>query len=152
MGTLLVCVDFSEATSRLIEQAARLAGAAGERIVLLHVAEPDPDFVGYGAGPDVVRHQMADQYRREIRLLEELADGLREKADVGDVLPLVVQGSTAEKILSEADKLGASMILLGTHGHGKLYHLLMGCVSQQVLKEAKVPVLLVPREGGLAND
>ena len=36
---------------------------------------------------------------------------------------------------------------MGTHGHGKLYHLILGSVSNSVLKHAKVPVLLVPVRG-----
>ena len=59
----------------------------------------------------------------------------------------LVQGPSAETILSHADSLGASLIIMGTHGHGKLYHLILGSVSNSVLKHAKVPVLLVPVRG-----
>jgi nucleotide-binding universal stress UspA family protein len=85
---------------------------------------------------------MAEVYRDEHRKLQALAADLAKKGI--QVTSELVQGSSADTILSHADSLDASLIILGTHGHGKLYHLLLGSVSNSVLKHAKVPVLLVP--------
>lgn len=145
MSKILVCVDFSVSSDPILEQAAKFAKLEAAEIMLLHVAEPNPDFVGYEAGPEVVRLQMAEVYRNEHRRLQALAATLADKGI--QVSSELVQGSSAETILRHADSLGASLIIMGTHGHGKLYHLLLGSVSNSVLKHAKVPVLLVPVRG-----
>ena len=145
MNKILVCVDFSVSSEPILEQAARFAKLEAAELMLLHVAEPNPDFVGYEAGPEVVRMQMAEVYRHEHRQLQALAAKLEEKGISAS--SELVQGSSADTILSHADSLGASLIIMGTHGHGKLYHLILGSVSNSVLKHAKVPVLLVPVRG-----
>ncbi len=48
--TLLVPVDFSDVTEKVLQTTLMLAQAFQSRVVLLHVAEPDPDFVGLRAG------------------------------------------------------------------------------------------------------
>ncbi|MEW5940915.1 MAG: universal stress protein [Chloroflexota bacterium] len=61
-----------------------------------------------------------------------------------DATALVVQGATVETILNEASKLEADMIVVGSHGHGALYQLLVGSVCEGVLRKAACPVLVVP--------
>jgi len=145
MNKILLCVDFSVSSKPILEQAAKFAKLEAAELMLLHVAEPNPDFVGYEAGPEVVRLQMAEVYRDEHRKLQALAATLEEKGISAS--SELVQGSSADTILRHADSLGASLIIMGTHGHGKLYHLILGSVSNTVLKHAKVPVLLVPVRG-----
>lgn len=142
MKKILVCVDFSVSSGPILEQAAKFAKMESAELVLIHAAEPNPDYVGYEAGPEVVRIQMAEVYRNEHRKLQELADEMAQKGIT--VTSELVQGPSAETILKHADSLGASMLIMGTHGHGKLYHMILGSVSQDVLKKTKVPVLLVP--------
>jgi len=92
---ILVAIDFSTATASIL-QAARdwtlRSGKDAPHLYLLHVAEPDPAFVGWEAGPDVVRDQTAEVFHQEPRELGELADGLRAEG-VEDVTPLLVQGA-----------------------------------------------------------
>jgi nucleotide-binding universal stress UspA family protein len=53
-------------------------------------------------------------------------------------------GSVADEILTEAAAIEADFIVMGTHGHGAMYHLLVGSATKGVLKHATRPVLLVP--------
>ncbi len=53
-------------------------------------------------------------------------------------------GMVAEEILFQADSLNANLIVMGTHGHGAMYNLLVGGVTKGVLKHSARPVLLVP--------
>jgi len=142
MKTLLVCVDFSDGTDRLLAQAAGMSYAFGGRGVLLHVAQPEPEFVGFAPGPDSVRQQMADQYREKHQAIQAEGKGLSECGV--PVETLCVQGPIAEAILDHANRLDADMIVMGTHGHGALHHLLAGSVCQSVIHKATCPVLLVP--------
>jgi nucleotide-binding universal stress UspA family protein len=53
-------------------------------------------------------------------------------------------GAVAEGILNQADELNADMIVMGAHGHGAMYNLLVGSATKGVLKRSTRPVLLVP--------
>jgi nucleotide-binding universal stress UspA family protein len=57
---------------------------------------------------------------------------------------LLVQGPAADVIVLEADRLRADIIVLGSHGHGAMRHLLLGSVSDAVLRKTTRPVLIVP--------
>ena len=139
--SLLVAVDFSGVAEAQLDIVARLA-SPDRGVYLLHVAEPDPSFIGFEAGPDEVRHEVAVEFRREHEQLHELADRLRER--VRQVTALMVQGPTIETILEQADRLGADVIVVGSHGRGKLFDLVVGSVSAGVIRRSTVPVLVVP--------
>jgi nucleotide-binding universal stress UspA family protein len=142
MNTILVPVDFSDATSGVIDTARQLARAFASRIVLLNVAEPEPDFVGFEPGPITVRQSVARDFKAERHRLDELKLALG--SDAADVQALHIQGPSVEKILQEAEVQQASWIVMGSHGHGALYELLVGSVTHGVMKGAKCPVVIVP--------
>ncbi len=139
---ILVCVDFSPVTAAVVESAVGLAEATKAQVELLHVAAPEPDFVGYAPGPGSVRDQVAKELRAEHRQLGELAEAFSQ-AGVS-VSPLMIAGPTVEKILEQAERFGAELVVLGSHGHGALFDLIVGSVTQGLLRRAGVPVLVVP--------
>jgi nucleotide-binding universal stress UspA family protein len=139
--SLLVALDFTDVTDDQLLIVARLA-APNREIYLLHVAEPDPSFVGFDAGPDEVRDQVAREFHQEHERIQRLADRLR---DAGfNAKALLVQGPTVATILAEADKVNAEAIVVGSHRRGKLYDFAVGSVSSEIIRKSKVPVLVVP--------
>ncbi len=144
MRTLLVCVDFSDVTDAVLAQAQTLATAFNERIVLLHVASAEPEFVGFSPGPESVRQVVAGDMWCEHRKTQDLKAALTAQGIT--VEALTVQGDIAEAILAHSQSLPADMIILGSHGHGALHNLLMGSVCEQVLRKATCPVVVVPAE------
>ena len=139
---ILAAIDFSDVTERVVDTLKQMAATFPAHVWILHVAPPDPAFVGYEAGPQAVRDQVAVEHHERHRQLQQLADRLRS-AGV-DATALLVQGPTVAKILAEAERLQAALIVLGSHGQGALYDLLVGSVSEGVVRASKVPVLLVP--------
>jgi nucleotide-binding universal stress UspA family protein len=139
---LLVGIDFSESAQAIIDQAVLLARALNAKIWLIHVAEPDPAFVGYEADPAVMRDVVAKKYHEEHRHLQAMSRSLRE--DGCDCVGLLVQGATVETILREAANLAADMIVIGSHGKGALKRLLIGSTSEGVLHQSDIPVHIVP--------
>lgn len=142
MNKILVAIDFSESTPLVIRQAMVLAQAISAKLWLIHIAAPDPDFVGYQTGPQTERDFMAHKYRDEHHELHEWAEKLREKEI--DVTALLIQGATIETILEKAKSLAVDMIIVGSHGKSGLYKFLVGSVSEGILKNAQCPVLVVP--------
>lgn len=139
---ILVAVDLSPASEKVVEAAGGVAKLTGATVYVLHAAEPEPDFVGYDAGPEVVRTQVASELRKEHRDVQALAETLR-KAGM-DATALLVRGPTVETTLKEADKLKAELIVVGSHGHGAVYDVLIGSYSAGIIRKSKLPVLVVP--------
>lgn len=139
---ILVPIDFSECTDAVVAWACGLAEALQARLWLVHVAAPDPDFVGYDAGPPGVRDQMAEHLRDDHREIQRIAGEVRDRGI--DATALHVQGPTVETLLRESRKLEVDLIVMGSHGHGALYRTLMGSISEGVMRNADVPVAIVP--------
>lgn len=145
MKTLLVSIDFSPISGKVADGAADLASCMGARIILLNVREPIAAYVPVGAAMDVITAPIPVE-PPDLELireqLEKIAQPLRERGL--SVESLVVEGLPAEEILSQAGKSGASMIILGSHGHGAVYQLFSGSVVTAVLHRSKIPVTVIP--------
>ena len=160
MKRILVPVDFSPAMEGVLALAREMARAFDAELHLVHVREisPLPVFpaatVGYpgigmpemgmAGGIPVAPAGLADDLPNEPRenrltgLQEELsARGLRAFAHERD-------GTIVEEILRTAEELSANLIVMGSHGHGPVYNLLVGSVTEGILKAGQRPVLLVP--------
>ena len=139
---LLAAVDFSDSTEKVIENARIISKSLHAKMWLIHVAQPDPDFVGYAAGPQSERHSVASRFQAEHKSLQQYAERLR--AEGIDCVALLVQGATVETILHEAEKLSVGMIVVGSHGRGALMRVLVGSTSEGLLRRSSLPVLVVP--------
>lgn len=139
---LLVAIDFSEITKRILEKVEQIALKTNAKVWLIHVAQPDPDFIGYDVGPESERDFMASKFRKQHVEIQRLSDGMQKKGI--NITPLLVQGPTIETIIEEAEKLNADMIVAGSHGHGTMFHILVGSISQGLLKKSSIPLLIIP--------
>jgi nucleotide-binding universal stress UspA family protein len=79
-------------------------------------------------------------------MLQKQAASLRDSGV--EVTALLLQGPTVESILNQSEKLKADWIVVGSHGHGALYHVWMGSVGQGLIHRAGCPVVVVPRTAG----
>lgn len=139
---ILVCIDFSDANEKVISHSEKLAKAVSSKLWILHVAEPEPDFVGYDVGPQYIRDSLAERFHQEHRMTQEIAEQMREEGL--EATALLIQGPTAEVILETAEKVEADIIVIGSHGKGAVYQMLVGSVSEAVIHEAECPILVVP--------
>jgi nucleotide-binding universal stress UspA family protein len=142
---ILVAIDFSVASETVVRQAEKIATALSAKVWLIHVAEPEPDFVGYQPGPQTERDFLAGRFHTEHRRIQQIADRLRTAGL--ETTALLVQGVTAETIIDQANKLEIDMIIVGSHGRGAMYQLLVGSVSEGVLRGTTCPTLVVPTRG-----
>lgn len=145
MNTILVAVDFSDITEKLVDRAAAMARCLHASVYIIHVAAPDPDFIGYDVGPVHERQWRARELKGEKASLKQLAERLKQQGV--DSTPMLVQGATAAKILEESQRLDASLLVMGTHGHGIALSALLGGTTLQVMKHVTCPVLLLPCRG-----
>ncbi len=142
MEQILVAVDFSDITETVIHTATKLALDLDASLCIVHTEIPEPDFVGFEAGPQVVRDQVAHEISRHMHKLDEIHAriehlGLQVKC-------LDMQGDAVDVIIKEAKRFHADLIVLGAHEHGALYHLVFGSIREDLIKHAPCPVLIVP--------
>jgi len=141
MQHVLAAIDFSPLSERVVALAAELAQGSGAWVTLLHVAAPDPDFVGYETGPQHVRDRRAQVLRHEHGELEVMAArlrqlGLRTRA-------LLVAGPTVETVLAQARERHVDHIVVGAHRHSRAAQVLLGSVSKGIVRHAECPVTVV---------
>ena len=139
---LLVCVDLSESTEMILKKIEEITNALPAKVWLLHNAVPEPDVVEFKVDPLAARESLAKKFHVEHRQIQEFANRMRE-AGV-DTTALLVHGATVETILKEASDLEVDMIVVGSHGRGAMYQLLVGSVSEAVLHRSPLPVLVIP--------
>lgn len=142
MKRILVPIDFSPSTDAILETAIAAADSMDAELYLLHVAKPEPEFITYEPGPESVREAVANEMAALHRKLHELEETV--KARGLKAVALMIQGYTVEKILQEMDRLNIDLVVMGSHGRGALYNMLLGSVSEGVLRKSKRPVLIVP--------
>ncbi|WP_028974067.1 universal stress protein [Spirochaeta cellobiosiphila] len=142
MKKILLPVDFSDVTTRQVDEAEKLAKKFGAQVKILHIEVPVVIPAGYpGAGPAVVDHIQPNTEFDEKQLTALESTLARSGIDVSQE---VAEGDPADHILNKAEEWGADYIILGSHGHGGLYNLFLGSVSQAVVHKAKCPLIIVP--------
>lgn len=73
MENILAAIDFSEISGTVIDKAAEIAQCCDSKLWLIHIAAPEPDFVGYDTGPQSKRDWRAKTLREEHRYLQAQA-------------------------------------------------------------------------------
>lgn len=143
VGDVMAAVDFSDRSNDVAAEGVALARASGGTLHLLHVAAGEPVLAGYDKDDissftrSARAGELTDEHQRLRETAERLGDGVAAK-------PLVVMGPTAQTILEAVGHLGASHLVIGSHGHGGLHHVLVGGVAEEVVRHSPVPVVLVP--------
>jgi nucleotide-binding universal stress UspA family protein len=143
---ILCPVDLSDESAHAIDHAIVIARWYKATITALHVCNPlvipatDVALVGAGVPPILTEEDIKDASDRVAACLDSAADGhLDVPVDV-----LVESGPPAKQILARAKSLAADMIVIGTHGHSGFQHLVLGSVTEKVLRQAECPVLTIP--------
>lgn len=139
---ILVPTDFSDASKLAVNAAAVLAEQIGAKVTLVHVHDPEalrpPATLGWSP---------AQQKDLDAEVEEAVAHGLDEfrkgsLAKVKDLDSAVLHDSSPpHAICKYAEKVGADLIVIATHGRTGLKHLLIGSVAERVVRHATMPVL-----------
>ena len=146
MKNILLTIDFDVNTNLLVNKACNLGQKFKAKIWLLHVAAPEPDFIGYKIGPQYIRDSRASELRNEHKALQELADQLKAKGVEAE--GLLIYGATIDMIIEESVKLKSDLIIVGYHEHGLLYRAFNASKSFEIIKKSKVPVMIIPLDKG----
>ena len=141
---ILVAIDFSKLSYEALDYAIAVAQDVGARLSVLYVVEP-MEFTGVDVlgGTPIATQSIVDEHLKQARAeLDRLRT--RKLAGLPGATTAVRMGRPAEEIVAAGGKGKANLIVLGTHGRSGLSHLLMGSVSERVVRHATCPVLVVP--------
>jgi nucleotide-binding universal stress UspA family protein len=145
MRHILCPTDFSDGARRALSQAVTLAGWYEARLTVLHVTPSAPTVAGFPpmVNPITMESMSRERVQEEVRAFAEpaTAAGL-------DVKVSVREGPAAAGIVEEAAVARADLIVMGTHGRSGFEHLMLGSVTEKVLRTAPCPVLTVAWPAG----
>jgi nucleotide-binding universal stress UspA family protein len=136
---ILVAVDGSEHAAQALRTAAQLASEEHARLTVMTAVPPTAalaQITAAGAALADVAELMGDAGRQIRRQVDDLPDDI-------SVTTLVVSGHAAHEILERLREGRHDLLVMGTRGLGRVGSALLGSVSQAVLHEAEVPVLVV---------
>ena len=139
---ILVPTDFSKHSENALKYAVAFAEKFGAELHLLHVVQDLALFVpdAVGNAPPVV--PPIDQLTAAVR--ESLQRVIREHGlERFRVCPEVREGTPFYEIIQCAREKDVDLIVMGTHGRSGLAHVLLGSVSEKVVRKAPCPVLTV---------
>jgi nucleotide-binding universal stress UspA family protein len=135
---IVVGVDGSEGGRRALDWAATEAASRGGAVQAVTAWSWD----GIEAGP-ITGANPAEAKARASRMLEREITSLIERRGSG--LPVageVIEGRPA-KVLTAAAR-AAALLVLGSHGHSRIHHSVLGSVSEECVRKAACPVVVIP--------
>lgn len=145
---ILVAIDFSKLSYEALDYAIDLARDLGAKLSVIYVVEP-LEFAGVDVlgGTPIATQSIVDEHLKQAKLeLERVKN--RKLAGLEGATTAVRMGRPAEEIVAAGGKGKANLIVLGTHGRSGLSHLLMGSVSERVVRHSQCPVVVVPTRRG----
>jgi len=139
---ILAPTDFSELSVAGVRSALELAGALGAEVTVYHTVSTD-ELMHYdqlGRADDI-----RGKYEHTLgRFLEEHCADLLPLAEVHKKVEL---GAPEDNIVAEAKEGGMDLIVISTHGRTGLSHILLGSITERVVRHAPCPVLSIrPQE------
>ncbi|MFP4153375.1 MAG: universal stress protein [Alkalispirochaeta sp.] len=146
MSSIVVCIDFSPLTDRILDTAKELARGMSQPLHLLHV-QPETRAVPTAviSNPDNKFSKNESLTRRkEAAALQKLCRKLTDE-DI-ETTCAAPSGRIHETIIKVAKEQDARLVVMGSHGNGAVYHLVVGSVAEGVLNGLGLPVVLVPAQ------
>ena len=140
---ILFPTDFSDVSQKAVKYIKQLKGAGAQEVIVLHVIDEKELLV---------LSRVPDQYLQITTLMEkEIAkDMAAVEADMAaegfSVKLKVKTGKPFTEIMMTATEEKVSIIVVGSHGKSNIGEMLMGSVSENVIRHAKVPLLVISRE------
>jgi len=137
---ILVAIDFSAASKTALQRAASLAKASGAQLHVAHAIETLM-YRGVAYQEPLSPDSQKDQRTQAQNALTEAVNGLDENHVPASVE--LLDGDPRNVIVKHAEKVGADLIVLGSHGHGRLHDVLLGSITGHISHTATCSVLIV---------
>jgi nucleotide-binding universal stress UspA family protein len=134
---ILVAVDGSPDAEAALAHASDLARDQRARLTLVTAVPQVPATALLASGAAPPRSEVVKHYAEMLRVAAATLP------DDVSVTTLLVEGPPARALVERARSGAFDLIVMGSHGHGRLHTSLLGCVSQKVMQASPIPVLLI---------
>jgi nucleotide-binding universal stress UspA family protein len=139
INKVLVPIDFSDYSKSALRYAVNFAKSFNAEIILVYVVEPviyPPDFsMGQIAMPSI-NTEWDERAKEELQKLAK-----SEIIGVNNVKTIIKTGKPFVEIIETAKEENADLIIIATHGHSGVEHILFGSTAEKVVRKAPCPVL-----------
>lgn len=145
---ILVAVDGSNTSRRAFEAALDLAKSNGAVLRPFYVVENTPMyFDSPGYDPSVLRNSLIEE---GTELRAEFDRTMAEQGVTGDaaVCEASSLADVSQTVLQAAAEFDADLLVMGTHGRRGFQRLILGSVAERCVRQATLPVLLIPSAAG----
>jgi nucleotide-binding universal stress UspA family protein len=141
--TIVVPVDGSAPSDAAVALAIRLGRDQVAKLYFLHISETAKIAAMVSSSALCVDPSMALNAEREAG--EEALRNAKTSAEKSSMQAetLLEEGASADRILDTTARIGADLIVIGSHGRGGLSRALLGSVAEAVLRRSRVPVLVI---------
>jgi len=144
LNRILVPIDFSKTAEGALPWAASLAARSDAELILLHVVEKFP--IDYVLGHELMRQTITPLMKDSEAELKRIAESVTKSTGT-KASGVIRAGKPFKEICSAAQKVGADLIALTTHGYTGLKRVWLGSTAERVVRYASCPVLTVRKLG-----
>jgi nucleotide-binding universal stress UspA family protein len=151
MKKVLIALDYDPTAKKVAEVGFEFAKAMGAEVTLIHVISdpvyysstdysPIMGFTGYLNTDPLQLNTIEVLKTASINFLDKTRKHLGDSA----IQTVVEEGDFAESIIKTAKKMHADMIILGSHSQKWLENIVMGSVTEEVLRQSTIPLFIIP--------
>jgi len=146
---ILVPVDFSLHSEAALLKACEIAECTKQPIMVLHVVHDPGDMPSYYS-KIATKKQLVRVEDVAAEIFSDFVKSVRKRHPDNKVLQkvktMLVRGLPVTRIIQVAEKINASMVVMGSLGRTGLSHVLLGSKAEQVVRQCPVPVTIVKSE------
>ena len=144
MKSIVVAIEFPIEEREVLNISKKMASEFKAKLYIVH-SETVDSYINHIVMEDNLQlsNKIMEEYKNNFKKqMKDLHDELvSEKIDAECVL---TEGSSVDNILKIAKEKSAEMIILGSHEHGKFYHLVFGSTHELLINKSNIPVLIIP--------
>ncbi len=151
MKKVLIALDYDPTAKKVAEVGFEFAKTMGAEVVLMHVISdpvyysstdysPIMGFTGYINTDPLQLNTIEVLKTASQNFLDKTRNHLGDKS----IQIVVEEGDFAESIIKTAKKLHVDMIVLGSHSQKWLENIVMGSVTEEVLRQSAIPLFIIP--------
>ncbi len=150
---ILVPLDGSELSERALPTAQALAEKFGATIHLVHVITRENEYAAARGAEsvlvaemeiDTVRRLNEDRLIRGRKYVDQIGSQLSGAGAKVESQNAIKEGDASQNIVGYVKDQPIDLVVMSTHGHGGVRRLLMGSVTDRVIRSCEAPVLVVP--------
>ncbi len=137
---ILCAVDLSEHSKTIAQYTLYLARALGAEVLVVYTAPSLSQYVGFHVPPNTIENFVGEIVSGAEKSMDTfVSENFPDVTAKGEVLI----GYAADEIVNKAEDENVDLIVMGTHGRKGLDRILFGSVAEQVVKNAKPPVMTI---------